>query len=268
MHAPNSNDTRLADGQLDRRRYEFHDFLPQPYSAKVEGVYAILNRNNGKIYIGSAVNLRHRWAAHRSDLAGRGHNSRYFQRAFDKDPGAFYIEIIEELPGADKARLLAREQFWLDFFKSYLPQNGYNLCPQAKSCQGIVRSEEYRRKCSAWKRKPWTAEQKGRLKLARPPSSYRRGWKWSAEVRKKLSDSHKGKVLPEPQRAKMRASLKAHPYQAKPVIQISPEGTEIKRFKTIIEAEAAFEGRRSNISLVCKGKRQFCFGFRWKYANK
>lgn len=73
--------------------------------------------------------------------------------------------------------------------------------------------------------------------------------------------------LPQPYSAKVRAWWIANPKKGKPVIQLSPEGREIKRFKTIMEAARAFGGgRRNNIYLVCKGKRQFCFGFKWAYA--
>lgn len=249
-----------------KKPYVRHNCLPQPYCARGAGIYAIINRNNRKVYIGSAVCLRHRWSEHRHCLSRRNHNSRYFQRAFDKDPDAFYIEVIEELKSPDKTALLAREQFWIDFYKSYLPENGYNICPKAQSCQGIKRSHEFLQKVSRSLSKPWPEERRkawGELRRANPPH----GWKWSEETRIKQVKSHTGLKWSESQRAGRMRWLANNPQPCnKAVYQCSMDGTVIQRFDSITLAEKALGVTRSNISLVCKGKRPYCFGFKWRYA--
>ena len=255
--------------EVNSRRYRFHDFLPQPYSPKCAGIYAIINRENGKIYIGSSVNLRHRWSCHRNDLLLNRHNSIYFQRAFEKSPSDFYIEVVEELNGASKENIISREQFWLDFYKSYIPKNGYNLCPKAKSCMGIKRSPEFIEKVSNAGRKPWTEERKARWKIIRPKSSYRIGWKWSLEVRKKLSDSHKGKKWSDDRRSKTIQFFGGKSFipPGRPVSQISKNGNLIENFKSIADAAKKLTIPECNIRGAIKHPHWTAGGFVWRDLN-
>lgn len=244
-----------------------HDFLPQPYCSKEPGIYAIVNRDNGKIYIGSAARLHRRWTMHRYDLF-RGRHNPYLLRAFRKNQHSFYFEVVEELPGADKIKRIEREQFWMDFYKSYLPVNGYNLCPKASSCAGAKHGPEYGARISEMmKGRKWTDAQKAHYRASRTWAAT-----WPAErtiteeVRRKLSAGRKGKKWGEAQREMFKAWHKEHPLHAeKPVIQLSKSGEFIFQFASITEAEKHF-GKRSNIHSVCKGNRPYCFGFKWKYV--
>ncbi len=250
------------------RQYEWHTFLPQPFHAPGSGIYAILNRNNGKIYIGSAVRMAHRWTCHRHDLSRQKHNSRYFQRAFNKEPQAFYIEVIEELPKANKDTIIGREQFWIDFYKSYLPENGYNICPKAHSCQGVKHGPEYSESISLrLKGVKWTESRKERFKALRKLTQ-KCGWHWSEKNKKILSEAHKGLKWKPGQREKFLKSNRDNPlgFNQKQVEQLSEEGTPIAFFKSIVDAEKLF-GKRSNIHAVCKGKRHAAFGFKWRYKT-
>ena len=93
------------------------------------GVYKITNTLDGKIYIGSALNLDTRFKEHISAARANRHSSRHFQHAFNKyGEHSFQFSIIEEcLP---KIRL-DREQHHLDFFKSYDHDIGYNIAKVA-----------------------------------------------------------------------------------------------------------------------------------------
>ena len=55
------------------------------------GIYCITNRKNGKIYIGSASNLRQRWNGHISDLRKEKHKNRHLQRAWLKSISSWRI---------------------------------------------------------------------------------------------------------------------------------------------------------------------------------
>jgi predicted GIY-YIG superfamily endonuclease len=44
---------------------------------KISGIYKITNLLNGKMYIGSAVNVRKRWHQHRHGLRCNKHDNRY-----------------------------------------------------------------------------------------------------------------------------------------------------------------------------------------------
>lgn len=89
------------------------------------GIYKITSLLDGKCYIGSAVDLKHRWACHQYDLRQHRHHSRYMQRAYDKHGVEnLTFEIIELVE--NKNDLLGREQYWLDAHEACLPEKGYN----------------------------------------------------------------------------------------------------------------------------------------------
>jgi len=147
-------------------------------------IYSIVNTVNGKMYIGSAVNLRNRRRIHISQLRNNKHHSVLLQRAFDKyKEENFSFELIEYV--TDKNNLIKREQVWIDFFK---PE--YNICKIANSKLGVSPSEETREKISDFqigkKRKPHTEESKKLM------SDKKKGRVFSEEHKKNLSDVKKG----------------------------------------------------------------------------
>lgn len=91
----------------------------------VSGIYEILNIQTNKRYIGSAVNIRLRWKTHRRRLRRGTHDSKYLQSSFNKRGlDSFKFGIIEIVD--DRSDLLIREQFWMDHFKCYDREFGYN----------------------------------------------------------------------------------------------------------------------------------------------
>jgi hypothetical protein len=76
------------------------------------GVYQIRRKQNGKIYVGSAVNLQSRWHSHRRDLGNGVHVNPHLQFAWN-----LYGETNLEfsvLEYVDEQRLLTTEQLWID----------------------------------------------------------------------------------------------------------------------------------------------------------
>lgn len=92
---------------------------------KLIGVYKITNLTNGKMYIGGSVDINGRWQTHKSSLKNHKHHSLHLQRSWDKN-GAnnFEFSIIEE---CKEDEILDREQYYLDTFKTYEKENGYNI---------------------------------------------------------------------------------------------------------------------------------------------
>lgn len=100
----------------------------------MQGVYAIVNRENGKMYIGSARNIETRWHQHRSLLRGKRHHSFYLQRAWDKHgESAFLLQVLERVD--DVSELRAVEQRWIDFLGGSSGDYGYNVHPVAAGGQ-------------------------------------------------------------------------------------------------------------------------------------
>src|SRR5258708_40355023 len=96
------------------------------------GIYRFVNWANGKMYIGSAVNLKNRKKNHLISLRLNKHFNRYLQAAYNKGGGCnILFEVIEYVE--NKVNLIEREQYYLDKFKSYEREVGYNLSPTAGS---------------------------------------------------------------------------------------------------------------------------------------
>lgn len=170
----------------------------------ISGVYQIENQANGNCYVGSAVNLRRRWAQHISRLRHKRHCNQHLQRAFDRygEP-AFVFSILEQIK--DASQLIPREQHYLDTLK---PE--YNIASIAGSALGRPCSPETRRKMSeaqSGQRHPnygrrFTEEHCRNLAEAQ------RGRACSPEMRKKISNSLKGQPFSEERRAKISQALR------------------------------------------------------------
>ena len=103
------------------------------------GVYAITNTKTGAQYVGSAVNIASRWAAHRHALTHHKKAPPKLQRAWDKyGADAFSFSVLEECaPDA----CIATEQKYIDALRPY-----YNTRRDAASNFGVRWSAETNRK--------------------------------------------------------------------------------------------------------------------------
>lgn len=80
---------------------------------KISGVYKITNTITGDFYIGSSVNIKHRWTDHKSPSALiHQPNSRLYKDMAQYGLNSFSFEIIEET-----TELKEREQYWIDKLK-------------------------------------------------------------------------------------------------------------------------------------------------------
>lgn len=109
------------------------------------GIYIIRNLINGKVYIGSAKNVKIRINVHKHYLKKGNHHSKKLQNSYNKYNGNFLISILENTPIEN---LLKREQYWIDYFKSYKDENGYNMLKIAGNSKGYKCSEETKIKIS------------------------------------------------------------------------------------------------------------------------
>ncbi|MGH7974976.1 MAG: GIY-YIG nuclease family protein [bacterium] len=92
---------------------------------KIIGIYKITNTLNGLLYIGSSKDIKDRWFEHKFKLRRNVHSSKYLQEDWNRyGENIFTFEIIEE---CSKNNKLQREQYWLDFYKSYERDKGYNI---------------------------------------------------------------------------------------------------------------------------------------------
>lgn len=149
-------------------------------NASQPGVYCISNTKNGKIYIGSSVDMAARWGVHRHQLRKGEHHSVKLQRAWNKyGEEVFKFCVLEVVP--EKNMLTSYEQAWMD--KLHAVHKGYNVKPFAGSNIG------------------YTPTLASRMKM----SKSRTGMKRTLESRRKQSEAMRGVALSKDHAAKLAA---------------------------------------------------------------
>jgi group I intron endonuclease len=150
------------------------------------GIYMIENVHNGKLYIGSSVDVEDRLRHHRLSLLHGKHKNNKLQNSFNKHGDELFkfyaVEIVEDL---NKLRHI--EQWWIDQFS---PEFNYilnvSLASTFGQCGRKNGSSELLK--AAWtpdRRKAWSEYKSGK------PSSMK-GKKWSMASRDKLSKTKRG----------------------------------------------------------------------------
>lgn len=194
------------------------------------GIYSIRCRKSGKVYIGSAVDIRRRWLWHKNALRKGKHFSRHMQAAWNLYGQEEFVFAIEE-EVTDLLFLVAREQFWI--WRTRAWPDGYNGTGTAYAPAGLKHSEESKSRMSAAKKGrpspkkgiPMSEEQREKqrqIALARPKPSLEtveksaaahRGLKRSEETRKRMSEAAKRRILEHPHTRPIRKMLR-HTRQA------------------------------------------------------
>ncbi len=107
------------------------------------GIYKIKNIINNKIYIGQSCSIKNRWNIHINNLLNNKHINYHLQQSWNKyGKDCFEFSIIEE---CKEERLNEREIYWIDHYKSYDSNFGYNM---TYGGEGGKPTEETRKKIS------------------------------------------------------------------------------------------------------------------------
>lgn len=199
---------------------------------KRAGIYLIRNIRNGRVYVGSSVNVSKRLYVHRWRLERGDHDSRMLQRAWEKyGSEAFVFELVEAVVELDL--LLLREQDWIDRYRAADGVHGYNACPTAGTRRGVPQPASVAIKLRAVHTgKPKSAEQRAKMSAAakgRPKSAEHRA-AIAAAVRKTMEDPERRALQSKNQTGKPNAMRgKKH----------SPESLESFRQAATLRARGA-----------------------------
>lgn len=134
------------------------------------GIYKITCLSNSKIYIGSAVGIGksltktgfyRRWKEHIQKLEQNKHRNYYLQNCWNKHgKDNFNFEIIEL---CTKKNVTEKEDYWINYYKSYDNNIGFNIIKTNLANYGIF-TEEHKQKISqALLGKPRTQDLKEKL---------------------------------------------------------------------------------------------------------
>ncbi len=176
-------------------------------------IYSIVNKVNGKKYIGSAFVFNRRKNKHLSELRRGVHHSSILQNAWNKHgEDNFEFQILEEID--EKKILIDREQWWLDN-----SEREYNICPIAGNCEGRNHSDEAKRKISEYNKTKKT---------------------YSKETRKKISESKLG--------VKRDSSLWIKNYVAKKCYEYNENGFFVKEWSSMKEFGLFYKLKQGTIS--------------------
>lgn len=165
--------------------------IPTEFKYK-SGIYIIRNSVNHKVYIGSAMNLRNRFVAHRNKLICKQHKSPQLQSFVNK----YGVEVLSfhALEYCEIEDILTREQYYLDNYKPF-DKSGFNTMKVAGSPKGFKHSEESKLKVSlAHKGRKHTSEARKNMKVGQ---QNRTNWNLSEEGKQKRRLAYKDKVVSE-----------------------------------------------------------------------
>lgn len=100
------------------------------------GVYKIQDKN-GRLYIGSSIDVSHRLLCHRWNLRKNKHANPALQNSWNKHGEEFFI--FQKILTCSESDILFYEQIIMDFYKSNVKPHGYNSRIVSPSNAGIRR---------------------------------------------------------------------------------------------------------------------------------
>ena len=246
------------------------------------GIYCILNKINGKRYIGKSKNIEHRFASHESYLKKNLPNKKVVNRyLFDsvKKYGLdnFLFEIVEKFNIVDDNLLKDREIYWMDFYKTCDRAYGYNLRRDSSTATTV--HDETRKLLSLVTKgesnpnynNKWTQEQKSKMsdikKQQIEDGLY--AWMQSPEWRAKLSESSKNLWKDAEKKEKMAEKVA----ESKSVLRFyqycKVSGELLRVWESIGEIIKENPDWHSKaIYSVCSGYKKSYRGFLWKSEEK
>lgn len=240
---------------------------------QLSGIYCIKNITNNKIYIGSAINIKNRFAQHLYQLNNNKHENPHLQNSWNKYKGENFIFEILEYTESNKNSLLAREQHYLDHHPLEMQ---YNIQRKAGSGLGLRHSEETKRIISMYSKRYHSSakaiEDRKRKVMPKGKDHHNYGKKLSEYVRRRISESSMGKVRSAITKQRWWESMKLKYGGAvarKAVHRIDAGTGEIlQTYNSIMEASKNTEIYESPISSCCHNRRRSAGNYIWCFHGE
>ena len=219
---------------------------------RFSGIYRWTNTVNGKVYIGQSQDVYVRFNDYK-----KGKFNTHMKNAIQQyGIESFSIDVLERDVPLEK--LDEREQFWMDFYQSYNPQFGYNICCEAGTLRGFKHSEEVKQKMSQ--------RMSGRTGEQHPMF----GKHHSCETRQRMSVSHSnvptGRTISKEQQQKMQAGAQKTVWKSVAKIDVLT-GQVLEVYPSLREAARKHSCNKEGIRRCCVGLQQQFKGFLWSYIN-
>lgn len=257
-------------------------------------VYRLVNRVNGKSYIGRTMDVTKRMWEHKNVVkkaTGKTKERPIVKAFLEFGFEAFDFEILYESEPFEDRKLLdkhldEKEIFYIEKYNSV--ENGYNLTKGGKGAYGLGR--KIRESWTDERRKEFSERMKGGnnpcygKKFVGVKKPKLLGKKHSEERRKKISEALKGKGHPQSEETKRKISEstrgvpksethrknaaeakrgKKVPSNWKPILQYSTDGVFIKEWDNMQEPQTIYNSRQ--LGMCAKGKFRTIAGFVWRY---
>lgn len=226
-------------------------------SIKIQGIYKIVNKLNNKIYIGQSIDIISRFQSHKDTLKIK-YNHPLYNSMRKYGLNNFEFIILEEVKNI--LQLDEREQCWLDYYKSYDNEYGYNICNLVTSTKGYKHTEETKKKMSACKKGKKLSEEH-----IRNSANARKGFKRTDETKKKISETSKSRIFSKETKLKMSLAKlgkkrKTRSEEHKKNLSLAQKGKKLseetkQKIALVHKGKKCSEEIKLKISLTKKGKK-------------
>lgn len=211
------------------------------------GIYCITNIKNGLRYVGQSRQIEKRFLDHlRYDIKL---NTKLGKDILEFGKSNFSLTILQECSISELDEL---EKYWIKKLNTY--PNEYNMTPGGRD--RVVDYNTIRAISKEQISKDW---EEG-LCIKEIQNKYKAGS--SKAIKNQLIEL--GYTEEEIKERGLRKKIKV---QGKKVVQLDSNNNVLNVYDSLNEAGRALNLSSQNIGKVCKGLRNFCGGYRWKYFD-